>query len=187
MSLFPLTGADYRGLLYRLLPKGPVWSVDEDSRLYKLLSAIGDELARVHADFERLVEEADPRTTDELLEDWEEALGLPGDCFELPATKAERREVLTAAIVGKGGSSEAYFARIVEALGYTDVEITTADPFRVDEDTVGTPLYDESWGFAWIVTATGLTEDAILSCLLNKLKPAHTVVAIGYEAPESEE
>lgn len=78
MGLKALTAEIYSRVQQHLLPPGITWKRDGDGELTKVLLATGDELARVSQRGVDLIDEADPRTTDELLTDFETALGLDG-------------------------------------------------------------------------------------------------------------
>jgi len=77
----------------QLLPPG-WWNLSPDSVLSKVFLAAGDECERVEDRSLVLIEEADPRTTSELLEDWERVLEL-----EAEGTEAERRARIEALMV----------------------------------------------------------------------------------------
>ena len=79
MGLKALTAELYARVQQHLLPPGVPWKLDTDGTITKVLLATGDELARVSQRGVDLITEADPRTTDELLTDFETALGLSGD------------------------------------------------------------------------------------------------------------
>lgn len=81
-----LTAEQYQSQLLELLPLGAVWPRDLDTGLAKLLLAKADEFARVDGRADQLIEEADPRTTSEMLSDWERVVGLPDECMDLAPT-----------------------------------------------------------------------------------------------------
>ncbi len=161
-------GATYRDLLLRLLPPGLGWPRDPDGRLYKVLWAIGDELARVHSRVLSLLLETDPRTANPvdsllsdtgyggLLEDWERVLDLPGACSDVSIadmTVDERRAAATAALVAQGGVTAAYFVQVAAALGYTITIEEPLEAWHCDGPGCDAPLYSEAWAFTWIVNA----------------------------------
>jgi|GEM_PF-2742733 len=76
-----LTADDYLALCQNLLPSGPAWPRESDAFVTRLLDAWAQELARIDARVDALIEEADPRTTSELLDDWEREYGLPDECL----------------------------------------------------------------------------------------------------------
>lgn len=186
---------DYRRQLASLLPRGLPWPRSADSVLQRLLAGWADELARVDLRGDALVAEADPRTTLELLEDWERAYGLPDACTELGESWSARRARLVAKIVATGGQSPAYYIAVAAELGYT-VTIEEFRPWTVDS-AVDAPISGTDWAYAWLVrapaeTVTWWTCDSgcdeplaswgntLLECVISRLKPAHTIVLFAY-------
>lgn len=68
------------GALRALLPTGPALPREPSSPFGALIDVHAAELALVTSRAERLLEEADPRATQELFEEWERLAGLPDDC-----------------------------------------------------------------------------------------------------------
>lgn len=205
-----LDAAAYAAQLRALLPQGAAWARDPDSVLGQLLSGLAEELARIDARADTLIEEADPRTTLELLADWERTAGLPDTCYGQPDNIPERQVALTSRIVDLGGQSRAYFIALAASLGYV-VSIEEFSPFRCG-DACGKPCYDDAWAHVWRVNVQPLEYDfpagqftfaqfrcgdvcgkplrgwgAIdLECLITRYKPAHTRVLFSYPAePEA--
>lgn len=184
--------ADYLRLLVNLMPKGPAWSESDP-----LLAGAAEELARLHNRVMDLLEEYDPRTTVELFGEWETEYGLPDPCLITTPTLIERRAALFAKVFGLGGQSREFFIAVAAALGFT-ITITEFRPFRVGHGAAGDPLCGEDWYFAWQVNAplttvrdfsVGLSAvgdalriwgNALLECVINRLKPAHTIVLYSY-------
>lgn len=192
-----LTGTDYLQQLQALLPQGPAWP-REASPLTRLLTGLAQELGRVDGRAMTLLEEADPRTTAELFADWERVGGLPDACaqaFGGDQTRAQRRAALVGKLTTLGGQSAAYYVGLAAALGYA----ITVEDFRPHtvRDPVNHPLYGSAWAFAWQVntalntvtkhTVRGPVSDplaswgtALLECVIQRLKPAHTTVLFSY-------
>lgn len=185
----------YLEQLKSLLPRGLMWSSEDGDTLDDLLGAMAEELARIDARAEGLFNETDPRTTLELLDEWEAVAGLPDTCTDQADTLAERRDVLHAKITSIGNQSRQYFIDLAAALGYT-VTITEFRPF-VAGSNAGDALTNGDWIFTWRVNAPAVTErifvagsaageplrdwgNEILECVINKYKPAHTLVQFGY-------
>ncbi len=190
-----MTADDYLSQLQALLPQGPAWPRDSSATLTMLLQAMADEMSRVDNRAAQLIDETDPRTTDELLADWERVAGLPDTCVATSQTTAQRRAALHAKLTTLGGQSAAYFIALAANLGYT-VTITEFDQHTVIDD-VNHPLYGQPWQFAWQVNApqdtvgvldvTGTVNDPLawwgneaLECSINRLKPAHTHAMFAY-------
>lgn len=173
-----LSAAEYLSQLQALLPAGAAWSREPDAVLTQVLAALAEELARVDARADDLLDEADPRTTYELLGDWEGVAGLPDICTGIQTTLAARRAALVGKVTFTGGASRQFFIDIAEGLGYTvtitepalhtwqvNGELNTITTFKVNS---GVNEALRSWG------------NALLECELAKRKPAHTVLQFAY-------
>jgi uncharacterized protein YmfQ (DUF2313 family) len=175
-----VTAEYYRAQLFQLRPPGPVWNWTVGGVLWNLALAIADGLVRLHLRIERLYLEADPRSTSELLPEWEATVGLPDGCIPGGGSTEQRRAAVNARLLALGGASESYFIGLAAAYGYTvtitypaqhhwrvhspsAVSITT---FKAGRSRANDPL--RSWG------------NQQLECLLNRVKPAHTVLEFAY-------
>lgn len=177
----------YARMLGRLLPRGAAWSPDTAPVLGNVLHAMGSELARVEARGAALVEESDPRTATETLDDWERVLGLPDvDVLEIPFTDAERRIAIVQKLVKTGGQSRAYFIQLAAACGYT---VTIRDDlsrtvFRAGRARAGQRLRDARWAHVWRMDVQPPTGPALthaeLERVIRRVAPAHTVVRFEY-------
>lgn len=113
-----MTADQYREHNQALLPSGPAWTRAPDAVLTTLLDALAQEFARVDVRADELIAELDPRTTTELLEDWERAFGLPAPCMPASQTLADRRAALWAKMTAIGGQSRAYYFEQMRKLGF---------------------------------------------------------------------
>ena len=193
-----LTPDDYEGQALALLPPGPAWPRSPEAPPGQLAAGWGYSLARLDAAVMNLIEEADPRTTYELLTDYERVAGLPDLCelaFGGEQESGQRRDALLARLTSVGGQTPAYIVAVAAAMGY-DITITEFHEHTVDDD-IDYPLTDEDWVFAFEVNALGTTVNdftvdgnvddplaywgnAILECVLDRIKPAHTIVVYSY-------
>lgn len=188
-----LTSDDFYNQLQDLLPPGPAWDVEQSVNAKQLLLAWATEFARVQADIDRLIDETDPRTTSDLLPDYERIFGLPTDCTAgTDLTLQQRRAALVSQMTSTGGQSRAYFIALAAAVGYT-ITITEFRPHTVMSD-VTVPIYGIEWAHIWQVnnsnnpppqylTVQGAVNEPLavwagnlLTCLFNRLKPAHTQI-----------
>lgn len=193
-----LTGTDYRQQLQSLLPQGSAWPRAALAVWTSLLDAVAQEFARVDGHSRGLVDEADPRTTTELLGDWERVAGLPDGCSGLLAeTQQARRNDLVSKLVGRGGQSRAYFIEVAAAFGF-EVSIDEFRPFCAGISAAGDELTNGDWIFTWRVRAPAVTVvpfragisaagepvaswgNAGLECRIRQNKPAHTNVIFAY-------
>jgi uncharacterized protein YmfQ (DUF2313 family) len=188
------TAESYTAQLISLLPRGLAWPTRLDTVLWKLLRAIAEELARIHARLERLAWEADPRSTIELLPDWERVAGLPDACVNGTSLN-ERRAAVSAKITNVGGQSRQFYIDLAKRLGYS-ITITEASKFTV-QSRVNDPLSGAMWAYVWQVNAPIATirrftvgsyvndplaswGNETLECAIRRLKPAHTLVQFAY-------
>lgn len=149
------TAEEYRDQLLALQPPGEALPTDPESVWARLLLAFGDEFARLEARGEQLLEETDPRTTYELLADWERAVGLPDTCVAGEQTTEQRRAALVARFSRLRGISRQHLIDAAAALGYA-ITLTEFLPHSVDDD-VDEPLYGDDWTFAIRVNAPAVT------------------------------
>lgn len=188
----------YARQLQQLLPRGAVWWLESSTTLSKFLLGLSDELARVDGRGVTLIDEWDPRTTFELLGDWERVYGLPDPCVGTDPSIVQRRASLVAKVIGIGGQTPAYFIAVAAALGFS-ITITEFSPHTVDDD-VEAPIVGDDWAYAWLVTAPLNTvgeltveetvddplswwTNLVLECVLQALKPAHTQIVFQFGEP----
>jgi uncharacterized protein YmfQ (DUF2313 family) len=194
-----MTVAEYRNQLQMLLPPGAAWTREAEADLTGLLEALAAELARVDQRGQDLLDEADPRTTSELLTDWERLAGLPDPCSGPLATIRERRDALLAKITGMGGQSRAYFIALAESLGYT-IQIREYFPFVAGRSVGNNLANGDVWRHTWQVDAPAVTSkhftigsaageplrvwgNSLLEFAIGRRKPAHTMVLFAYYLP----
>lgn len=130
-------GEDYAEAMQALLPLGPAWPRNQEG---VLMTAVRG-LTRIWGDFElrasALLEvESDPRTTIELLPDWERNWGLPPQCFTQPSSIGERQKMLVMWMTMLGAQSREWFIEAAALLGY-EITISEFRPFMVGMDRCG--------------------------------------------------
>lgn len=182
-------------LLKRLLPptsvdpSGPVISAE--------LAADGLALDRALASVDQLLLEMDPRTTSQLLADWERVVGLPDPCVTTAQTVDQRRAALVSKLAALGGQSRAYFIGLATTLGYPGATIDEYRPMTCN-DTCTSALWSAADRFAWQINlpSTGgvfiancnsacdsplaAWGDQAVECRINRYKPAHTTAIFAY-------
>lgn len=198
------TTAYARGLR-ALLPPGPAWQAGEGSVLFKLLLGFAEELARLDRRVNDLLNEMDPRTTSELLAEWERALGIPDLSVSYARDFNQRRATVYGAITAAGGQSEAFFIDLALRMGFV---ITISDyagqAFQVGKSRVGETLRNGPWAYTWQVNGASFDvisvfragsqagdplkeygeefENEPLEIAILARKPAHTHVIFSYAA-----
>lgn len=193
------TKEQYREMLYRLTPRGRAWSRERASTLYQKYSAIGQELERIDLRGVQLIEESDPRTTVEMLEDWERALGIPDACTPPALTLERRRSDIVARLTQQGSLSKQFLIDFALNLGFT-ITIDEFRPFRAGFSEAGDPLTNGDWVYTFLVHApietinyfsAGISQagdplanwgNDFLECAINKRKPAETIALFAYGA-----
>jgi len=112
-------GSDYSHQFLTLLPQGQAWPKTPGSVLYDVVLGLCDYWGYVDQRAgDLLLVESDPRTTSELLPDWERNWGLPDPCWASPTTDDERRKVLVGWMTMLGGQSRQFFYDIAQFLGF---------------------------------------------------------------------
>lgn len=192
-----LNAKAYLQQLQALLPSGLAWPRAADAYLTKLLSAFSQEFARIDTRVDNLLNEADPRTTLEMLPDWERLAGLPDPCVSSDQTVEQRQSALVTKLTIQGGQSRAYFIDMADALGYQDTEIEEYFPFTCESycdeflnslaDRHTWTIYLQSDGGLEVMTCESPCDsflqsfgDEVIECRINQYKPAHTVVLFAY-------
>lgn len=178
----------YARALKRLLPRGALWLMQPTSVLSKAMLGIADEIARVVARGVDLIEESDPRTATETLDEWEQAVGLPDHCIEeIPATDEERRLAITQKLIKRGGQTPALYIALALACGYT---VTITENYGATVARAGAARAGDARAsagadqYVWLVTVdppagAALSHDE-LECVIERAKPAHTEVIFEY-------
>ena len=178
-------------LLKRLLP--PVSYYFDDAAVDAELKAVAQALQMGADGAWNLLVQLDPSLTSELLGEWELDFGLPDMCSALAETDQERRLALVAKIMEMGGQTPAYFEAVARALGYTEPRVREFTPF-VCKSACDSPVAGEGWLHVWslqskdavrvtyFMCGSACTEPLTnwsliepLQCVINRLKPAHTL------------
>lgn len=197
----------YKGLLRSLFPNGWAWGIYRGSVLASLVDALAVEPARLEERGEDFLDEMDPRTTFEMLDNWERLLALPDECTPPgEATLYERRVRVLQKLTTGGGQSKAFFKLIAEQLGYDAdiIDVQNFQAFRVgtarvgDRLTNGTTENEGGWAYTFLISAPAelvryfrvgqstvgqrlvLFENDTLECVIRKFAPAHVTVLFAY-------
>lgn len=189
---------DYLQQCRSLLPPGPAWELADASPVSVQLQALATSAAGLDARAADLLREADPRSTYELLADWERVCGLPDECSVVSGlTLADRRAAVLAKLTATGGQSRAYFIGIAKSMGYANATITEYSARRYGRARMGGRYGGNAWNYVWQLNLPAqlfrrrtsgapfgeryrVGGDAQLECVINKLKPAHTLVQFKY-------
>lgn len=185
---------EHAAALAGYLPGGNLFSAAriEGCIFYKLFLGLAHEMKRAEEQFHILPLELDPRTTTLFIDEWEQNVGIPDDCFPVADTLEERRLNILLKLTSLGVQTEADFKGLAAILGFT---ITITRPTGISfppYDVPFTPQNERFFKFTWIVTADNIVLEippydvpftpvadpgsTILQCLFNKLKPANTEI-----------
>ncbi|HEY9200777.1 MAG TPA: putative phage tail protein [Gammaproteobacteria bacterium] len=172
---------DYKQQLISLLPVGGIWpSPQVVNNLTKLLDAMAEELARIDGRIQNLVDEAFPNTALEMITDWERNTGLPFTCTGALETLQQRRAAILSVLTVERSLSASYYIELASRLGF-DITIAETAAYTwevtaaIDENAVYFRAGQSSAGQPLIQTSNNLLE-----CVMQLLKPAHTVVTFNY-------
>lgn len=193
----PLTKDDYTQAHAQLMPRGLAWPRSPSGVLMKVLAAFSRTYAALHAALILLTRELDPRSTSQLLGEWEGFAGLPDACSLVQGTETERRAALTAKITSTGGASANYFIALAGTLGYPGATVTEFPVRRFGRARFGERYNGRAWRNVWQMNlaAEGATPrrfgdrfqglyktsgNTVLECRVVKLKPSHTRVLFQY-------
>ena len=171
---------DYKSLLINLLPMGFIWPiVTQLKKLVELLAVFASELLSVDDRNDDLLNELMPDTTNELLERWENILGLPEPCITATQTFQQRVNAVVAKIGLNASLSKQFYIDMALQLGYTititvlaaaswqvNGSLATITYFRADISACGEPLQ--------------VSDNDLLECAIQQAKPAHTQVTFSY-------
>lgn len=190
---------DYLKTLQALLPPGGL-TRDPQSDLTALLLAFSDVFAQVDASIAGLYDEADPRTTSQLLPDWERIAGLPDPVVgDVQQSLVERRAWLLMRLTSIGGQSRAYFIGLAASLGVA-ITIDEFQPWGCGYGETGRDQVsgDGSLWFCWRVNMPnpiiysfqvgasqigdplGYVRTGIIEALFARYQPAHTTLIFNY-------
>ncbi|SBV97961.1 conserved hypothetical protein [uncultured delta proteobacterium] len=146
---------EYFEELVELQPPGAALPRDLDAVWPRLLMGVADGHAAVERRGNDLLREADPRSTFELLPDFEREYGLPDACSPAAVTLQERRDAVVAKMRDEGRHDLAYWYELAAALGY-EIEIDEPRPFIAGVSCCGDCLNGgHEVRFEWDVTVKG--------------------------------
>jgi len=145
---------EWHDVLQQLMPRGKAWPRDQTAALTSLLRGFSGRLNAVENHADLLVKEMRPETTELLLEEWEDYLGLP-DCNAMPDGFERRRDAVVEKYHRKGGLAPWQIEQAVkDALGFT-IEVTEILPHHVMRNIMY-PIYSHKYRFIMQVTVTDM-------------------------------
>lgn len=196
-----MTARDYLEMIWSLYPKGRAWVREAGGVLETINTVIAQECVYIENRATGLFTEADPRTTTEMLEDWETDYGLPDTCSPLGATIQERRAAVIFLRNFEGSLALSWYKRLAASLGY-DVDVWNWRPFVCGTSACGPDFMlgpeairyvfkVDIYGSAVYWFECGVSEcgDALvywvepdeLICRISKLAPGYAKVIFDYK------
>ncbi|UQN43750.1 YmfQ family protein [Agarivorans sp. B2Z047] len=189
-----MSATDYRQMAQKLLPPGFAWSRNEADNITYFLQGLAESLARADSDISDIEKEIYPESALILIDEWEDALGLP-ECGLGGDDLAKRRLDAYAKDTAYGGLSQWYYVELATRAGF-EVEIDEAYGHHCQSHCEA-PLYHPKSGLAPVVysaapverwatcndsclTPVRLFGDGRLECLLNTYKPAEGRFVFAY-------
>lgn len=161
----------YARAIQKLLPPSKIWQIDLAGVLSEVFLAAGDELARVDQRALDLIEEADPRTTDELLPDFERVLGLPGT----GTTDARKAQVIALLLLRQRFRPADFQEVLAPILGLSNGDVEVIERTHAQAVAMG----DEREIYRFFVyrdPGLGGAYDLVTAqAMLDRMKPSHTV------------
>ena len=179
--------ADYQQAMLRLLPTGRVWRRDPASTLSAVMLALAPTYTRSTVAAAQVLIDASPATTQNLLVEWENSLGLPDPCTATNPSIEQRQAAVRAKWGARGALTPAYFIALADALGFA-ITITEFSPFAVDM-SCDAPLLEPEWAFTWQVNAPQIVtfyfsvEDSSVDDPLETYDAGELVCRITRDAP----
>lgn len=170
-----MTEDDFLHLLQSFLPPGPAWSRHPDANLTKVLRGIAAMFFLVYQRAQKLIKEANPATTDEMLSDWEETCNLSGT-----GSYAERIFELIAFLTEQNSQSIESYRKAAEKLG-VDIDIVKHQPFRIGYSECGSEAEcgDENITLFWEIIIKSAPSDQAVETLIRifeRKNQAHLVL-----------
>lgn len=190
----------YARMLRNFMPKGLAWNYEKDSELSKLINGFSIEPSRVECEGFRLIQEAFPDTTNELLPEWESVLGLPDECTAEQLTFEERRIQVVQKLTRLGGQNAAFYIGLADLFGFPGSKVFDLFPSVSGRLRSGDRLNAHpDFRFTWEFNSPPSTikecrsgacrsgdrlrafGNETLQCTIEKLKPAQTFVIFTFQ------
>jgi uncharacterized protein YmfQ (DUF2313 family) len=168
----------------------------DGTNLRALLQGLGFEFFRTELLFERVYEEYDPRTTTELITEWEKLLGIPDGCISISTDIETRRSNVILKLTALGIQTVDDFITLAERLGY-EITIDAGADFGLFTFVFPITLFDnaqqarfamrvninlppqEAFTYTFPLTF-GVEKATILECFFQQLKPANVKIIFNY-------
>lgn len=170
-----MTEDDFLHFLQALLPEGPAWTRSPKANLTKILRAKAAMLLFTYERAQKIIQEANPRTTEEMLPDWEDICQLDGT-----GSTSERQSNLVSFLTEQNSQAINSYKKIAEQLG-VEIEVLHHEPFRAGYSRCGgnCECGNEDIIFFWEVLILSAISDKAVETLIeifNRKNQAHLVL-----------
>jgi uncharacterized protein YmfQ (DUF2313 family) len=163
--------AAYARMLKALLPPSKIWKLDADGVLSAVALGSADELVRVDGRVRDLLEEADPRTTLELLPDFERVLGLVSE-----GSLDERRARVVAQLLRRQRFRPVDFQEaLAPLLGQDAADVVVIETSRAQAIAVGDDREIYRFHIHRDPGLPGSYDLASAQDIVDRMKPSHTL------------
>lgn len=153
------------------MPRGILWQRATSLDLYKYTQGYAPRLESAEASADSLLLEMRPETTLQLLDEWEEYLGLP-ECTLEPVSSIEYRRAAVAEKYHRKGGLQAWnIQKLATDLGFT-VAVNETFPHHCIRSCIY-PVWEQKYRHILRVTVFGIP-DAYMNCLDHVLTPLLT-------------
>lgn len=181
----------YTDSLAAYMPNGDLFASKniKDSNFRKLLRGLAGELFNANGALIQYSDEIIPDRTNKFLLEWESVLGIPDDCFSGEGTNDERRRDILVKLASLGIQTQVDYVELAAVFGVTATVRAGGDAgvfplsfpiffFETAEDARFTIIIDltlpEVNTFPYSMPLPfGSNDIGIISCIFEKLKPAH--------------
>ncbi|GBQ89578.1 putative phage tail protein [Gluconobacter albidus] len=179
----PRTNEQYTNDLVNLLPEGSAWDAkySSNSTMYKMLYAWISPLSAVDTSLCFMIDDANPALTQspEVLEYYQNLLGLPNKCISADSTFEEQRQQVVSRFGIKGGMNKDYYVSMAESFGLNlnIIEYSGAlcDLAEVDSDSSCVADVQDTFD-EFKVTFEVDGDYTLFQCSISDLIPAYLVI-----------
>lgn len=175
------TRQHYTAAFLSLLPSGPIWSRALNGIITRLASVWVQPIKRNGDRAANLLTDAFPATTQELLPEWQNTLGLPDPVQPSGQTLEQAQGQVVARLVGSQATSIPELEALAKTLGYT-VTFTPQTAFYFGMP-FGSQFGGEGWNFVLLATVQDIAthDHSVLEYEIRRLCQSGTSVYFEYE------
>lgn len=170
-----MTEDDFLHFLQSLLPEGPAWTRSPKANLTKILRAKAAMLLFAYNRAQKVIREANPMTSEEMLADWEDTCQLDG-----AGSIEERQSNLVSFLTEQNSQAINSYKKIAEQLG-VEIDVLHHEPFRAGYSRCGgnCECGTEEIIFFWEVLILSAVSDKAVETLIeifSRKNQAHLVL-----------